>query len=436
MTMRSGGYGDRNASPSVPLARRHGPRTLRPLVTVAAMTVTVVGIGADGWDGLSPRARTAVERAELVLGSPRQLGLLPSGIEAEQRELPSPLREGLASFAQEAGSRPAVVLASGDPFLSGIGSTLLDVLGADAIEDVVPAVSSVTLARAAMRWAAESTSWVSLVGRDAYRLLRHLEPGARLLVLVSDTTTATHVAAILTAAGFGESRITALSDLGSAEESRRDALARMWHGKTPPLTVLAIECDGPGPWWSRTAGLDDDAFENDGQLTKRDVRASALARLAPRAGELLWDVGAGAGSVAIEWMRAHPRNRAVAIERHPERAARIRRNAERLGVPELEIVEGTAPEALGDLPRPDAVFVGGGATREGVLDAAWEALVPAGRFLAHGVTIETESLLASWHDRHEGGELTRISVEHAEPIGGFTGWSPSRAVTQWSAIKR
>ncbi len=412
------------------------PHGIGPLVTVAAMTVTVVGIGADGWDGLAPKARAALERADLVVGSPRQLGLLPPSIGAEQRELPSPLRAGLGSWADDLSSRAAVVLASGDPFLSGIGSTLLDVLGPEAIEDVQPAVSSVTLARAAMRWSAESTSWVSLVGRDAYRLLRHLEPGARLLVLVSDTTTATHVAAILTAAGFGESRITALSDLGSADESRRDAFARMWHGKTPPLTVLAIECDGPGPWWSRTAGLDDDAFENDGQLTKRDVRASALARLAPRAGELLWDVGAGAGSVAIEWLRAHPRNRAIAIERHPDRAARIRRNAERLGVPELEIVEGTAPEVLDGLARPDAVFVGGGATREGVLDAAWEALVPSGRFVAHGVTLETEALLASWHGRHEDGELTRISIEHAEPIGGFTGWTPARAVTQWSATKR
>jgi len=400
------------------------------------MSLTVVGIGADGWDGLAVRSRAAIEASDVVVGGARQLGLLPDAVGAERREWTSPLREGLPALLRDADDRDVVVLASGDPFLSGVGSTVTDVLGADAIDEVLPAVSAIALARAEMRWSAERSTWVSLVGRDASRLLRYLEPGARLLVLVGDSTTATHVAAILTAAGFGESRITALSDLGSAEQSRREADARLWHGKTSPLTVLAILCDGPGPWWSRTAGLPDDAFEHDGQLTKRDVRASALARLAPRTGEMLWDVGAGAGAVAIEWMRAHPRNLAVAIERDPDRAGRIRRNAERLGVPELQVVEGAAPQALAGLARPDAVFVGGGATGEGVLDACWEALIPAGRLVAHGVTMQTETLLAARHERHEESELTRISVQRAEPIGEFTGWTPARTVTQWAATKR
>lgn len=400
------------------------------------MSLTVVGIGADGWDGLATRSRAAVEAADVVIGGARHLELLPAAVKAEQREWTSPLRDGLPELLHDVEGRTVVVLASGDPFLSGVGTTLTDVLGPAAIDEVLPAVSSLALARAEMRWSAERTTWVSLVGRDASRLLRYLEPGARLLVLVGDGTAATHVAAILTAAGFGESRITALSDLGSPEQSHREADARLWHGKTPPLTVLAIACDGPGPWWSRTAGLPDTAFEHDGQLTKRDVRASALARLAPRAGELLWDVGSGSGAVAIEWMRAHPRNLAVAIERDPDRAARIHRNAERLGVPELQVVEGVAPEALAGLDRPDAVFVGGGATGEGVLDACWEALIPAGRLVAHGVTVQTETLLASRNEQHEESELIRIGVQRAEPIGGFTGWTPARTVTQWAATKR
>ncbi|WP_293787050.1 precorrin-6y C5,15-methyltransferase (decarboxylating) subunit CbiE [uncultured Aeromicrobium sp.] len=400
------------------------------------MTLTVVGIGADGWEGLPSRAREVVIGADIVVGGARHLDLLPEEVAAQRREWPSPLREGLPGLFADLGDRRVVALASGDPFLSGIGTTLVDVLGADAIDDVIPAVSSVALARAAMRWSAEHTTWVSLVGRDAHRILRYVEPGARLLVLVADGTTATRVAAILTEEGFGESELTALSELGGPGQSRRTASARTWHGTTPNLTVLAIECRGAGRWWSRTPGLPDEAFDHDGQLTKRDIRASALARLAPRPGELLWDVGAGAGSVAIEWMRAHPRNRAVAIERDPVRAARIRRNAARLGVPELEVVEGAAPEALKDLQRPEAIFVGGAASRDGVLDACWEALVPAGRLVVHGVTVETESLLVRWHEQHEGGELTRLHVEQLEPLGAFSGWTPSRAVTQWAATRR
>lgn len=399
------------------------------------MTLTVVGIGADGWEGLTARGRDAVLAADVVLGGARHLELLPEDVAAERREWPSPLREGLPALLAELGDRDVVALASGDPFLSGIGSTLVDLLGPEGVHDVIPAVSSIALARAAMRWSAEHTTWVSLVGRDAHRILRYLEPGARLLVLVADGTTATRVAAILTDEGFGESELTALSELGGPHASRRSSSARTWHGTTPNLTVLAVECRGAGHWWSRTAGLPDDAFEHDGQITKRDIRASALSRLAPRPGELLWDVGAGAGSVAIEWMRAHPRNRAIAVERDPVRASRLRRNAARLGVPELEVVEGAAPDVLGGLERPEAIFVGGGASREGVLDACWDALVPAGRLVVHGVTIETETLLMRWHDRHEGGELTRLHVEHVEPIGSFRGWTPSRAVTQWAVTK-
>jgi precorrin-6Y C5,15-methyltransferase (decarboxylating) len=227
--------------------------------------------------------------------------------------------------------------------------------------------------------------------------------------------------------------MTVLGDLGSAEESRVDATATSWTGPAPALNVVALDLRGPvvGAW---AGGLPDDVFEHDGQLTKRDLRASALARLAPQPGQLLWDVGAGAGSVGIEWMRAHPRCWTIAVETDADRAVRIGRNAARLGVPTLRVVHGRAPDALADLPSPDAVFVGGGATAPGLLAACIERLAPGGRLVVHGVTLETESLLAASYGER-GGELTRLSVEHAAPIGSFSGWTPARAVTQWSWSK-
>lgn len=396
------------------------------------MVVTVVGIGADGWPGLSPAARQEVCAADLVLGGRRQLDLLPAGIAAEQRPWPSPLRPGLPALVEEVAGRRVVALASGDPLVSGIGTTLIEVLGADRVR-VLPAVSSVALARAAVGWSAESTSWVSLVGRDDHRLLRQAIPGARLLVLVGDGTAASRVAALLTSVGLAESRMVALSNLGGTDESRRESTAAQWSGDTPDLTILAVECRGSGGS-ALSAGLPDRAYEHDGQLTKRDLRTSALSRLAPRPGEHLWDVGAGAGSVGIEWLRTDPRLSAVAIERDAERAERIARNAARLGVPELRVVAAAAPGAFDGLAAPDAVFVGGGATIDGVIDGCWAALRPGGRLVVHGVTLETEALLASWRGR-EGGELTRITVEHAEPIGAFTGWRPTRTVTQWAVVK-
>jgi precorrin-6Y C5,15-methyltransferase (decarboxylating) len=224
-----------------------------------------------------------------------------------------------------------------------------------------------------------------------------------------------------------------LADLGAADERRIDGTAAGWSADVPALNVVAVELDGPalGAW---VAGLPDEAYDHDGQLTKRDLRASALARLQPQPGQLLWDVGAGAGSVGIEWLRAHPTCRAVAIERDPDRAARVAGNAARLGVPSLEVVTGAAPDCLASLPTPDAIFVGGGATRPGLLDRCLAALGTGGRLVVHGVTLETEALLARMHADH-GGELTRISVEQAAPIGSFTGWTPSRAVTQWAVVR-
>jgi precorrin-6Y C5,15-methyltransferase (decarboxylating) len=257
-----------------------------------------------------------------------------------------------------------------------------------------------------------------------------------LLVLSSDGSTPGEVAGLLTAAGYGASPMTVLSDLGSATESRTDGPAATWGAEpSPALNVIAVELVSSGARpLGFVAGLPEDAFEHDGQITKRDVRASALARLAPVPGQLLWDVGAGAGSVGIEWLRAHPTCRAIAIEAREDRAERIGRNAATLGVPALRVITGSAPEALEGLDAPHAIFIGGGATAPGLLDACWDVLVPGGRLVVHGVTLETEALLAQQYARH-GGELTRLHVEHAAPIGTFTGWTPARAVMQWAVSK-
>ncbi|MDH6228752.1 precorrin-6Y C5,15-methyltransferase (decarboxylating) [Streptomyces sp. MJP52] len=413
-------------TPPPPVPRITGPRTAGP-------RITVVGVAADGWPSLPERLRRTVLEAEVVLGGRRHLAMLPKAPGQRREVWPSPLREGLpALLASLAGTR-AVALASGDPLVSGIGTTLIDALGADAVR-VEPAVSSVALARARLGWPSERCAVVTLVGRDPRSLVRELAPGHRVLVLSSDATTPNAVAALLVGAGYGESVMTVLGDLGAESESRLEGTADGWlaspPGEVPPLHVLALELAGP-PGYGLVAGLPDDAFENDGQLTRRDLRASALARLAPCPGQHLWDVGAGAGSVGIEWMRSHPACTTTAVEANGERAGRIARNAGRLGVPGLRVVTGRAPDALAELPPPDAVFVGGGATRPGVLETCLGALRTGGRLVVHGVTLETEGLLAEAYRRH-GGELTRLAVETTAPIGSFTGWTPARTVTQWS----
>lgn len=395
--------------------------------------VTVVGVGADGWAGLPEASRELVRGARTLLGGTRHLAGVPAVDGQDRLPWPSPLRENLPGLLAGAHA-PVVVLASGDPLVSGVGTTLLDVLGPDRVT-VVPAVSSVALARARMGWPAERATVVSVVGRDVRLVVPALAAGRRLLVLSSDESTPALVAALLTALGWGASWLTALGDLGAEAESRTSGTAAAWDATdVPRLHVLAVEVDGTGPGWASGGVLPDDAFEHAGQITKRDVRASALARLAPAPGQLLWDVGAGSGSIGVEWMRADPTARAVAVEPRADRVALVRANAERHGVPGLGVVEGTAPEALAGLERPDAVFVGGGATGPGVLDACWDALGPGGRLVVHGVTAETEAVLLDRYRRH-GGELVRLSVERAEPLGGFTGWTPARAVSQWSVTK-
>jgi precorrin-6B C5,15-methyltransferase / cobalt-precorrin-6B C5,C15-methyltransferase len=387
-----------------------------------AAVVTVVGIGADGWPGLSPAARQAVAEAEVLIGSARQLALVASG--ATKVTWPSPMLPAIPSLLAEHAARRVCVLASGDPMLFGVGATLARLLDPARLR-VIPHVSSVSLACARLGWAVDEVE----VLRSA-EALRLCPSNQRVIMLSADGDTPARVAELLCELGFGPSPMTVLEELGGPGERRRAGTAASWEpAPAAPLNLVAVECRaaagvrvlGRGP------GLPDDAFEHDGQLTKREVRAVTLAALGPLPGELLWDVGAGSGSIGIEWMRTHHRCRAIAVESAAERAERIGRNAQTLGVPGLQVVHGRAPDALEGLPRPDAIFIGGGLTTEGVLEACWTA---GGRLVANAVTVESEAVLATWHAK-VGGTLTRIEISRAVPVGGFTGWRPGMPVTQW-----
>jgi precorrin-6B C5,15-methyltransferase / cobalt-precorrin-6B C5,C15-methyltransferase len=403
--------------------------------------VTVAGIGADGWPGLSPLSKAALEQAEVIVGGPRQLALLPDAVPGRRVPLPSPLLPGLSALiAEHAGhagpAGPAlVVLASGDPMFYGIGGTLARLLGPDLVR-VLPHPSSVSLAAARLGWPLDDVDVVSLVGRPRELLHPLLQPGRRVLVLTAESSAAADIRALLDARGFGGSPLTVLADLGSPDEVIAPA-GRRPHSR---LAIIAIECrhdadaDASAEPLPRTPGLPDSAFEHDGQITKREVRALALAALAPVPGQLLWDVGAGSGSIGIEWMRVHPASLAIAIEPRADRRERIARNAAALGVPGLSVVAGAAPDALAGLPLPDAVFIGGGVTVPGVVDACWDMLAPGGRLVANAVTLEGQAVLADWRQRL-GGDLTRIGVERADGLGSLTTWRPALPVVQWSIRK-
>jgi precorrin-6Y C5,15-methyltransferase (decarboxylating) len=395
--------------------------------------IEVVGLTARGWSDLPERLRARIQHAEVLIGSPRHLDLIPPVPGQQRIPWPSPLRDGLPMLLNDVSGRRVVALASGDPLLAGIGTTLVELVGAETVR-IHPAVSSVALARARMGWADESTRVLRLRGGDLDELRRWLFPGHRMIILSRDAASPAEVARLLTDAGYGDSSVTVLGDLDTEIESRVEALARDWSDEAPALNVICVACVGSsGPAASLAPGLPDEVFDHDGQLTKRDLRASALARLMPRPGELLWDVGAGAGSIAIEWVRSGYECRAIAVEHNLDRVKRIRGNAEALGVPGLAVLHREAPGALASLPQPDAVFVGGGGTSE-TIEQAWSALRPGGRLVVHAVTQETETIAVKCWKRL-GGELTRLSVEHLEPIGRYHGWRPARAVVQWSAIK-
>jgi precorrin-6Y C5,15-methyltransferase (decarboxylating) len=393
--------------------------------------LSVVGIGEDGVSGLSPAARTLLESAELVIGGPRHLAMLPpDGCPRERRTWPSPLSALVEEIPKMRGRR-VCVLATGDPMLFGIGATLCDHVAPEEMA-IVPGVSAFALAAARLAWPLDRTVTLTLHGRPLESLALHVHPGARLLILAHGRDTAPAVANWLTERGFGQSRMVALAHMGGPQESRSEGTAADWRHETPDFHTLAVECvAGPGAsWLPRQAGLPDDAFVHDGKLTKREFRALALAKLMPHPGALLWDIGAGCGSVGIEWMRAADHAQAVALEPRPDRRAMAAQNAAALGVPSLDIRDGSAPEALSRLPAPDAVFVGGGIS-DATVAAAMEALKPGGRLVAHAVTLESEAVLLSAYAEHSG-ELVRLSAARAEPVGPYRGWRPAMPVTQWA----
>lgn len=389
--------------------------------------LTVVGIGEDGFKGLGRAARHALLQASRILGSERQLALLPLCIRGERELWPSPF--SLEPLLARRGD-PVCVLASGDPMFYGVGASLAKHLPGEQMR-VIPAPSSCSLAAARMGWPLQEVVTLSLVARPLAALSAHLSTGVRLLLLSNDRHSPAAVAALLRERGFGPSPMTVLEHLGGAAERRIESCAAQWSDPTvADLNLIAIECraEPSALRLSRLAGLPDTAFEHDGQLTKRDVRAITLARLAPMPGELLWDVGAGSGSIGIEWMRAHPSCRAIAIEADPGRQAHIQHNRDALGVPALQLVAGRAPEALAGLPTPDAIFIGGGVTIPGVLEHCWQQLKPGGRLLANAVTLQSEATLVSWREQ-QGGELTRIQVAQAQALGAFDTWRGALPIT-------
>jgi precorrin-6B C5,15-methyltransferase / cobalt-precorrin-6B C5,C15-methyltransferase len=409
-----------------------------PLLPDSAATprwLSIVGIGEDGIDGLSAAARRLVESAEIVFGGKRHIALAAPLIRGAARPWPSPFERAVEEVVAYRGRR-VCVLASGDPFHYGVGATLLHHIAADEMI-AVPAPSAFSLAAARLGWALAETTLLSLHARDLDFIRPHLHPGARILALTSGGETPAALARLLTDSGFGGSRLFVLEALGGAREKVRETTASTFSfGAVDPLNTVAVEivAAADARVITRAAGLPDHLFEHDGQITKREIRALTLSALAPRRGEFLWDVGAGAGSVAIEWMLTDASLKAAAIEQRPERAARIWRNAAALGVPGLEVIEGTAPEAFATLPRPNAVFVGGGASKPALLDYVVNALAPGGRLVVNAVTLETEALLIARHVAL-GGDLIRIGITRSERVGSMSGWRPALPVTQWCWVK-
>lgn len=396
--------------------------------------LSIVGLSERGLEAVPADARRLIDDAEVLIGGDRHLAMVPDD-GRERLTWPSPLTALIDDILARRGHK-VCVLATGDPMNYGIGVTLAKRIPAEEMT-VVPAPSAFNLACARLGWDRNCVHTVTLHGRPLAMINRVLYPGARLLALSNDGTTPAEVSALLCEHGYGGSTLTVFEHMDSENERCLTGTAAKWpHREVAEFNTLAVACraDSAVTGLSWAPGLPDDAYEHDGQLTKREARAATIAALAPLPGQSLWDVGAGCGSVAIEWMRIHPTCRAVAVERDAKRLDMIRRNADTLGVPNLTVVAGEAPAALKDLPAPDAVFVGGGLSADGLLPACWDALSGGGRLVANAVTLDGERVLLDWHVRH-GGDLVRLAVERARPVGRFSGWSPFRPVTQLSCVK-
>ena len=402
---------------------------------MSAPWLTIIGLGEDGLNGLSSAAKGALEQAELVAGGARHLALAGS-LRGRSLAWPSPIETAYSEILAMRG-KPVVVLASGDPFFYGIGSVLAAHLDPAEMQ-VFPQVSSMSLAAAKVGWALQDCAIVSLHGRALEKIIPHLQPGRRILALSWDETTPAALARLLVARGLGLSRLMVLERLGGASARVVRSTAQDFDANdVHPLNIVGLEIvAAPDARIIPLAGgLPDDWFIHDGQITKRDTRAMTLGALAPRHGDLLWDIGAGSGSISIEWMLCGESLRAIAIEQSAARAANIRSNARALGVPDLQIIAGAAPDALTGLPAPDAVFIGGGATVAGVFEAAWAALKPGGRMVINAVTLETQAQLTTLFKAH-GGRLVQLNFAEADAVGRFYGWRASMPVVMWQVTKQ
>jgi len=397
--------------------------------------LSIVGLGEGGWAELPALARDLVAAAELVVGGERHLAMIPKELRAKRSTWATPLRRTVEEILSHRG-RPVAVLATGDPMHYGVGVTLVRAIPLSEIL-LLPAISAFSLAANRLGWPVADCECLTLHGRPIDRLAGFLGRGTRMLILSHDGSTPAKVAAELTRRGWGPSRLIVLEHMGGPRERILESNAERWmEANVAELNTLAIECR-PGAHavsLPRLPGLPDDSFVHDGQLTKREIRAATLAALAPMPGERLWDVGAGCGSIAIEWLRSGRDMRAVAIESDAKRCQFIRENAAALGTPDIDIAQAAAPEALSGQEAPDAVFIGGGLSSPGLVERCWAALPSGGRLVANAVTVEGEGRLTQ--SRHElGGSLTRISISRAEAIGSYLGWRPLMPVTQWTAVK-
>lgn len=361
------------------------------------------------------------------MGAARHLALLGAH-HAEAIEWPVPFADGLPVLEGLRGRR-VVVLASGDPFWCGAGAVIARRF-APGEWTALPGPSAFALAAARLGWALEATLCLGLHAAPLTRLRPHLAPGIRAIVLLRDGAAVHALARYLTDTGFGDSALTVMEALGGPRERCTPACARALPeiGYAHPVAA-AVEIAGDGPVIPRVSGIDDAFFETDGQITKRPIRALALSALAPRPHAMLWDIGGGSGSIAIEWLLAHPTTQAISVEPRSDRTSRLRANAERLGADRLMLVEGRAPEALDGLPQAQAIFVGGGLSEALLADLTARAAAGT-RLVAHAVTLESEALLTAWAAR-AGGTLMKVALAEAAPLGSKRGWKAAYPVVQW-----
>lgn len=393
----------------------------------------IVGIGEDGMDGLTPATRAVVEAAEVIIGGDRHHQLADS-VKAQRVAWPSPFDTLIDTLTGYKGKR-VVVLATGDPLWFSVGARIGREIPADQIT-YHPQLSAFQLAAARMGWSLADVETLTVHGRPVEQMIAFIQPDQRLLILTTGSETPSQIAKFLTERGFGKSRLSVLSNMGGTSEQRADGIAETWNSDVPPFNTLAVECVAApdAALLPRVPGLSDDLFHHDGTMTKQEVRAVTLAKLMPMRGALLWDVGTGCGSVAVEWMRAARYARAIGIEPRADRRAMAADNALALGVPKLQLIDGVAPAALQGLEPPDAVFIGGGFSKQ-TFDHVWDALRPLGRLVVNAVTLESEARLLEMHKTY-GGSLVKLQINRAEPVGPLTGWRPFMPVTQWSLIKR